>query len=87
MPLQELLPGFQDGDSHYSTAFTRNIQQTTCPNEAKPCHVYATLPEDVLDGVFINFHANIESCEDDGTGRCHPIFEYGVMDTLLDVGK
>jgi hypothetical protein len=46
---------------HYSTAFSRFMSPSTCPIGQVPCLVYTTLPEEALDGVFINFHVNQES--------------------------
>jgi hypothetical protein len=64
-----------NGDGmNLSTAFMRYyIDKDLCPADKTPCMVYATLPENALNQVFINFHVNLESCLDE---NCEPSFEY-----------
>ena len=55
------IPGFHYDNTHLTTAFTRSMLPQTCPSKPKACMVYATLPENALSEVFINFHLNPES--------------------------
>ena len=67
------VPGITIGEYYFSTAFMRSISSNTWPAKQAPCQVYATLPDDSGRGVFINFHLNIESCEN---LQCSPTFQY-----------
>ena len=63
-----------DQGVNLSTAWYRYYADAhLCPASKTPCFVYATLPENALNEVFINFHVNLESCKD---GLCFPTFEY-----------
>jgi len=44
-----------------NTAWQRSGYEDLCPNKQKPCHVYATLPENSLNQAFITFHLNPDS--------------------------
>lgn len=57
------IAGFTFSNYGITTALTRSWYHDTCPNKQEPCFVYATLPEDALDQVFINFHLNPASCK------------------------
>lgn len=47
-----------------TTATTRGWYHNTCPDEDKPCFVYITYPEDAGSSIFINYHINLQACED-----------------------
>ncbi|CAI2386673.1 unnamed protein product [Moneuplotes crassus] len=71
--LNDTLPGIQSGEYLFHTAFMRYYHSETCPVGDKPCLVYATLPENADQSVFINFHINADSCEN---RKCSPVLEY-----------
>ena len=60
-----------------TTAMIRKFYPSSWPSGNKPCLVYATLPENGLNEVFINFHINLDSCKNQ---ECHPSFEYRKYD-------
>jgi len=50
--------GWKIGNADLSTKITRQTSlNTKCP-AGPPCHVYATLPENATNAVFLNFHTN-----------------------------
>lgn len=50
--------GFSLGSADLSTKITRQTSENEkCP-AGVPCHVYATLPENTTNSVFLNFHTN-----------------------------
>ena len=53
---------FENGVSGFifSTSLTREYTLPEACPVGPPCHVYATLPENASDSVFINFHTNIK---------------------------
>lgn len=55
------IPGVKVKSVHLSTAIMRAFMQPTCLFGSFACMVYATLPENALNQVFINFHINLES--------------------------
>lgn len=61
----EDIPGIvvnKDG-MNLSTAWMRHkYDKHICPASKTPCFVYATLPENALNDVFINFHVNLDAC-------------------------
>lgn len=78
-------PGFSYITNYgITTSLTRYWQAETCPNEQKPCHVYITLPEDALTGVFVNFQLNPESCP---KGKCFPLVEICKVNSVISEWK
>ena len=50
--------GFRLGNADLSTKLTRQTSENEkCPS-GPPCHIYATLPENATNAVFLNFHVN-----------------------------
>eukprot|EP00343_Euplotes_focardii_P008005 CAMPEP_0205819172 /NCGR_PEP_ID=MMETSP0206-20130828/1431_1 /ASSEMBLY_ACC=CAM_ASM_000279 /TAXON_ID=36767 /ORGANISM="Euplotes focardii, Strain TN1" /LENGTH=477 /DNA_ID=CAMNT_0053112435 /DNA_START=500 /DNA_END=1933 /DNA_ORIENTATION=- len=72
----EDIPGLVVNSSgmNLSTAWMRHYtDKNICPANVTPCYVYATLPENALNEVFINFHVNLAACKKE---VCHPTFKY-----------
>jgi hypothetical protein len=73
---------FENGtfDYLFTTSLTRQLTLPEACPIGRPCHIYATLPENTSDSVFINYHTNIlykesNTCytlESSGKETCFP---------------
>lgn len=79
------MPSLTWRELNISTALTRSLGPPVCPiNHRKPCHVYATLPEDGGNSVFITFHINPESCRD---MDCNFVFRYEQVSNINEIDR
>ena len=73
--------GMTLGSFTFTTAVSRHWSKSTWPKDQMPWFVYATLPEDALNSVFINFHINTKSCK----GEWNPILNLTVLSSNPDI--
>ena len=70
------IPGYNIKNVYLSIEIGRSSYPSTWPVDNKPWLVYATLPENAINSIFINFHINLDSCANQ---QCEPRFEYSQL--------